>query len=443
MRERNEALSPQLEQSARQLEQAQKELAGLKTSVEALRLEKELLEKRVQVMASAPTPADPRLAEAEKKLAEARQAVTATESQVTALQRERDILTKIRQDLEQKLAAAQTDAARLRELDMEKIKKLERDLLEASAAAQERDVKQQALASEHKVLGERLAAMISERDQEMNRKGKDSRKLKEVEKELEKVQKKLNDTSKELYAVRSRNARADDLTAQLANLRARVDAYEMKRVALTPEELALLRAPPTRTPTPPKPVNLSPPVKNLVAEAQTDVNAGRLKEAEQKYQEVVRQSDKEVYSYHQLAAVQLDQNKFAEADVTIGKGLAIEPNNAGLLYQRGIVRYEQGKLDEALALLSRSVKADGTKAEVFNYLGFVMGKQGMLNEAETAFRKTLQLEPSFVSAHMSLAWLYANQKPPFIELARWHYNRALAGGETKNPELEKKFNPAP
>ena len=35
--------------------------------------------------------------------------------------------------------------------------------------------------------------------------------------------------------------------------------------------------------------------------------------------------------------------------------------------------------------------------------------------------------------------IYATQQPPLVELARWHYQRALANGQPRNPELEKLF----
>jgi hypothetical protein len=37
--------------------------------------------------------------------------------------------------------------------------------------------------------------------------------------------------------------------------------------------------------------------------------------------------------------------------------------------------------------------------------------------------------------------IYANEKPPSIELARYHYNKAVALGQPGNPDLEKMLNP--
>ena len=44
------------------------------------------------------------------------------------------------------------------------------------------------------------------------------------------------------------------------------------------------------------------------------------------------------------------------------------------------------------------------------------------------------------SAHHSLAVIYITHQPPWAELARWHYQRALAAGHPHNPDLEKMFD---
>jgi Tfp pilus assembly protein PilF len=59
--------------------------------------------------------------------------------------------------------------------------------------------------------------------------------------------------------------------------------------------------------------------------------------------------------------------------------------------------------------------------------------------AEAALRKAVQLQPGYAGAHYNLAVVYATQKPPAPELARWHYQKAVDAGHPRNPDLEKKF----
>jgi hypothetical protein len=38
--------------------------------------------------------------------------------------------------------------------------------------------------------------------------------------------------------------------------------------------------------------------------------------------------------------------------------------------------------------------------------------------------------------------VYLHQQPPSPALAQWHYQKAMAGGATPNPELEAKLKTA-
>ena len=66
----------------------------------------------------------------------------------------------------------------------------------------------------------------------------------------------------------------------------------------------------------------------------------------------------------------------------------------------------------------------------------------MREPAEAALRKAVQIDPGCAIAHANLAFVYITQQPPLLELARWHYEKALAAGQPHNPELEKILEPA-
>ena len=107
------------------------------------------------------------------------------------------------------------------------------------------------------------------------------------------------------------------------------------------------------------------------------------------------------------------------------------------LFILGYLKLQQEKYDEALDPLSRAVKANPSSAEIQNCLGVTLSHQGLRGPAETAFRKAIQIDPTYGNAHNNLAVMYAGQTPPLVELARWHYQKALAAGQPKNPDLEK------
>lgn len=122
------------------------------------------------------------------------------------------------------------------------------------------------------------------------------------------------------------------------------------------------------------------------------------------------------------------------------KALATAPEDAYSLSILGYVKYRQEKFDDALDALSRAAKANPQSAEIQNYLGVTLSHKGLRGPAETALRKAITLDPSYGAAHNNLAVIYMTQSPPSVELARWHYQKALAAGHPKNPELEKSLN---
>jgi Flp pilus assembly protein TadD len=126
-----------------------------------------------------------------------------------------------------------------------------------------------------------------------------------------------------------------------------------------------------------------------------------------------------------------------QAEAAASKALAQDPSDSKHLALLGIVKVRQSKFDEAMDPLTRSVKANPGYALAQNYLGIALTEKGQREAAEAAFRKAVQIAPDYANAHHNLAFVYATQDPPFIELAKYHYQKAIAGGEPRNEALEK------
>ena len=97
------------------------------------------------------------------------------------------------------------------------------------------------------------------------------------------------------------------------------------------------------------------------------------------------------------------------------------------------------QIKEALDALSRAAKMDPDNAEIQNYLGLALSEKGMRGPAETALRRAVQLQPNYGGAHYNLAIVYSSQQPPAMELARFHYQKAITSGHAPNKELEQKL----
>jgi Tfp pilus assembly protein PilF/chromosome segregation ATPase len=239
------------------------------------------------------------------------------------------------------------------------------------------------------------------------------------------------------------------LAQRVEQLQARIAVLEAGPVPYNADELALLKkSPPPASAEPPKAApresshihsvkDLPPGSGPLWDEALRACMAGDYATAEQKYNEVLRQDETNVYVLAFLANVQFAAGHLADCEKSVQRALAVDSEDPGSLYLLGLLRYRQDRLDEALDALSLSAKFNPTNAATENTLGCVLADKGFRPAAETAMRKALQSDPDYADAHFNLAVVYSGNQPPSLELARWHYKRAMALGHAKSPPLEK------
>lgn len=242
----------------------------------------------------------------------------------------------------------------------------------------------------------------------------------------------------------------------IAELRARIKVLEAKPVSYTAEELAVVKTATVKPILAPAPTveapgtastNATPKIRSfkdlppgtgaLMADAERSFMAGKYDVAEKRYLDVLRQDEQNVYVLSHLASAQYFANHMSACEKTLKTALALDPNDAYSLFTMGNLRLRQNNTDEALTLLSHAVSINETNSAMQNSLGMALSRKGLTKQAETALRKAIQLDPNFPEAHQNLAIVYATQKPPFIELSRWHYKKSLDLGQSKNAELEK------
>jgi tetratricopeptide (TPR) repeat protein len=238
-------------------------------------------------------------------------------------------------------------------------------------------------------------------------------------------------------------ARMDELTHEVAALRAHIVVLESSNVPYTPDELALLSKPanvligasahhPKKEHRPFTPAQLS-----LVKEGQELFVEKKYDEAEQKYQAVLAMDPTNIVTLADLASVQLEAGHLPQAEQNLKHALAIDPDDDYSLYVLGQVKFQEKDYDASLNALSRAAEIMPLNANIRNFIGLALDEKGLRREAETAFRRAIQLDPEFAEAHMNLAVVYATQKPPLLQLAKWHYQKAMTIGHAPNRALEK------
>ncbi|HEY5298619.1 MAG TPA: tetratricopeptide repeat protein [Verrucomicrobiae bacterium] len=267
--------------------------------------------------------------------------------------------------------------------------------------------------------------------------------IRELTQERDDLLAKLGEANREIYGRKKQGvaAQMQQLDDEVKTLRARVAVDEAQAVPYTTDELALFKqaAPQLANPEAEKKSIRELPAGSaaLVAEAQNYFAAKHYDQAEDDYLKILRHDENNGLVLANLAAIELEQGKLDEAEKHIDAALAKNPNDAYNLATLGYLKFRQGKYDDALNALSRAATLDPQNPEIENYLGVTLGHKGLRTQAETALRKAIQIDPNYGPAHNNLAVIYLTQNPPLVELARWHYEKALAAGHPRNPDLEK------
>ena len=267
--------------------------------------------------------------------------------------------------------------------------------------------------------------------------------VRELTQERDNLLAKLGEANKQLYGSKKQDmaAQMDQLTDQVRTLRDRLAVAEAQPVPYTPEELALLKQ------TAPQPVTGVVQKKSvkqlpagsaaLVSEAQNYFVAGQFDRAEANYLKVLQQDENNALVLGNLAAIEMQEDKLADAEKHIQAAIAQDPNDVFFLSTIGNLKFKQEKYDEALDFLSRAAKLNPQNPQIQNYLGVTLSSKGMRPQAEAALRKAVELDPNYADAQNNLAAIYISATPPRVELARWHYQKALQAGHPHNLGLEK------
>lgn len=275
----------------------------------------------------------------------------------------------------------------------------------------------------------------------------DNVRIKQLENERDTLQRRLDEVTRKLYGRKGKATPSQlaDLENQLAAARMRLEILDARTVPYSAEELALLKTPGPQLTEPDPKVGrksireLPPGAATLVAEAQRCFAAKQYDKAEAAYLQVLQQDPKNVPTLGNLAAIQVEAGHLDQAEANIRQALSFDPEDPYSLYVLGILRFRQAKYDEALDALGHAAKLDPQNAEIQNYLGLTLSEKGMRIPAETALRKAVELKPGYAGAQYNLAVVYATEQPPALALARFHYQKAIAAGYPRNPDLEKRF----
>ncbi len=164
--------------------------------------------------------------------------------------------------------------------------------------------------------------------------------------------------------------------------------------------------------------------------------AGRLREAEQIYRQVLQADPAQADALHLLGLVASErgddeqaieyirrairsdehqavfhsnlarslhrQRRFAEAAAACRQALLLRPDDAGTLITLGAALRKEGRVAEAIAAYERALQLQPDSPEGHNNLGNVLRTEGRVAEAVLCYERALRLRPGYADAHNNL-----------------------------------------
>jgi tetratricopeptide (TPR) repeat protein len=124
------------------------------------------------------------------------------------------------------------------------------------------------------------------------------------------------------------------------------------------------------------------------------------------------------------ARVFVKTKRLEQAQASMERARALEPDSAQWVVDLAWVLVEQGKGEQAIDLTRESMLEHPEEPEYPNQLGRILLEQGDDAAAGTAFRRAIEVDPSFVPAFLNLARIAERAERPFE--ARELLRRALA-----------------
>ena len=160
-----------------------------------------------------------------------------------------------------------------------------------------------------------------------------------------------------------------------------------------------------KKPAPPSPAVLRPPafgaiptLNQLMAQAQSLHQGGRLAQAEPVYREVLRRSPRHVDALHGLGMLAFQAGHPQAAADLIAQALAVDPQDASAHGNLGYALHTLGRHDEALQSLERALAIQPTLLEALNNRGNTLSALGRHDAALASFDAALALRPDYVEA---------------------------------------------
>lgn len=161
--------------------------------------------------------------------------------------------------------------------------------------------------------------------------------------------------------------------------------------------------------------------------------------ARKAYQEMLELDDGNALVWANLGAVEQQAGDVKRAIECFEKSVQFNSRLAPSWTALGLLVQQQGDAYRAISCFTRAIHEEPEDARAHNYLAITVKGLGWADAAEAELQKAIDLKPDYGIAHFNMALMLLERRPPAIELARRHYEKALALGVAKDEVVERRL----
>jgi Tfp pilus assembly protein PilF len=146
-----------------------------------------------------------------------------------------------------------------------------------------------------------------------------------------------------------------------------------------------------------------------IVDAQADMDAGRLADAERKLQASLRLDDRSAQAHYLLGNVYARQEQHDKAEQSYLRALEIDATYIDARANLGVVLYQQHRFDRAREAFEAVLSEQPDDATVHYNLGGVLAAQNELDKAIEHFYRATVLDPQIAEPYLGLGSVYQLQ----------------------------------
>lgn len=161
--------------------------------------------------------------------------------------------------------------------------------------------------------------------------------------------------------------------------------------------------------------------------------------ARKAYQEMLQLDDGNALIWANLGAVEQQAGDRKRAIECFENSVKFNAHLAQTWTALGLLLQQQGDAYRAISCFARAIHEEPEDARAHNYLAITIKGLGWTDAAEVELQKAIALKPDYGIAHFNMALMLLERRPPAIELARRHYQKALSLGVAKDEVVERRL----